>query len=146
MSVGPVSSPITADAIAAATRDKEPPKFLALDAAEAIAERNPIYESTEIKAGAFGGSPPQPDESVETISVNHYIVARQQLDEQIVADFTKHCSRSARPYVEMPSAAKIEKPDTDKDAAVPVHPALPPISTASSSRFSTATTIGSTSA
>jgi hypothetical protein len=31
----------------------------------------------------------------------------------------------------MPSAAKIEKPDTDKDAAVPAHRAPRPISTAS---------------
>jgi hypothetical protein len=60
MSVGPVSSPITADAIAAATRDKEPPKFIALTAAEAIAERNPIYESTEIKAAATSTSRPLP--------------------------------------------------------------------------------------
>ena len=33
MSVGPVGSPITADAIAAATRGKEPPTFLPIDAA-----------------------------------------------------------------------------------------------------------------
>ncbi len=123
MSVGPVSSPITADAIAAATRDKEPPKFIALGAAEAIAERNPIYKSTEIKAGAFGGSPPRPEESVETIGVNHYIVARRQLDEQTVADFTKHLFAIRQALsADLPSAAKIEKPDTDKDAAVPVHP------------------------
>ena len=81
MSVGPVGSPITADAIVAATRGKEPPTFLAIGAAEAIAERNPIYESTEIKAGAFGGSPPRPEESVDTIGVNHYIVARKTLAE-----------------------------------------------------------------
>ena len=41
MSVGPVGSTITADAIAAATRGKEAPTFLAIDAAEAIAEREP---------------------------------------------------------------------------------------------------------
>ena len=44
MSVGPVGSPITADAIAAATRGKEAPTFLPIDAAEAIAEREPVYE------------------------------------------------------------------------------------------------------
>ena len=69
---------------------KEPPKFIALGAAEAIAERNPIYESTEIKAGAFGGSPPRPEESVETIEVHHYFAARKSLSEEVVADFTKH--------------------------------------------------------
>jgi TRAP-type uncharacterized transport system substrate-binding protein len=123
MSVGPVSSPVTADAIIAATRGKEPPTFLKIDAAEAIAERNPIYESTEIKAGAFGGSPPRPEESVETIGVNHYIVARRMLAESAVADFTKHLFAIRQSLAaELPAAAKIEKPDTDKDAPVPVHP------------------------
>ena len=69
MSVGPVGSPITADAIAAATRGKEAPTFIAIDASEAIAEREPVYESGEIKAGAFGGSPQRPEEDVETIEV-----------------------------------------------------------------------------
>jgi TRAP-type uncharacterized transport system substrate-binding protein len=123
MSVGPVGSPITADAIAAATRGKEPPTFLPIDASEAIAEREPIFESSEIKAGAFGGSPPRPEESVETIEVHHYFVARRSLSEQVVADFTKHLFASRQALAaELPSAAKIEKPDTDKDAAVPVHP------------------------
>jgi TRAP-type uncharacterized transport system substrate-binding protein len=123
MAVGPVGSPITADAIAAATRGKEPPTYLAIGVAEAIAERYPIYESTEIKAGAFGGSPPRPEESVETIGVNHYIVARKTLGEHTVADFTKLLfAIRQRLTAEMPAAAKIEKPDTDKDAPVPVHP------------------------
>jgi TRAP-type uncharacterized transport system substrate-binding protein len=123
MAVGPVSSPLTADAIAAATHGKQPPSFLKIDAAEAIAERNPIYESTEIKAGAFGGSPPRPEESIDTIEVSHYIVARKKLPEETAADFTKQLFAVRQNLMtEMTSAAKIEKPDTDKDAAVPVHP------------------------
>jgi len=123
MSVGPVGSPITADAIAAATRGKEAPTFLAINAAEAIAEREPVYESGEIKAGAFGGSPQRPEESVDTIEVHHFIVARKSLSEQLAADFTKHLFAIRQSLAaEIASAAKIEKPDTDKDAAVPVHP------------------------
>lgn len=123
MSVGPVGSPITADAITAATLGKEPPTFLKIDASAAIAEREPAYESGEIKAGAFGGSPARPEENVETIEVHHYIVARRSLSEQVVADFTKHLFAVRQTLTaELPSAAKIEKPDTDKDAPVPVHP------------------------
>jgi TRAP-type uncharacterized transport system substrate-binding protein len=123
MSVGPVGSPITADAIAAATRGKESPTFIPIDAAEAIAEREPVYQAGEIKAGAFGGSPQQPEESIETVEVHHFIVARRTLGEQPVADFTKHLFAIRQNLAaEMASAAKIEKPDTDKDAAVTVHP------------------------
>jgi TRAP-type uncharacterized transport system substrate-binding protein len=123
MSVGPLSSPVTAAAIAASRRDKEAPNFLDIKAAEAIAARYPAYESTEIKAGAFGGAPQLPEEEIETVGVNHYIVARKTLSEDTVADFTRNLfairqSLSAR----LPAAAKIEAPDTSKDAAVPVHP------------------------
>ena len=123
MTVGPVSSPITAAAIAAATHGKEQPTFLAVSAAEAIAERNPIYQSSEIKGGAFGGSPPRPEDDVTTIEVSHYIFARRKLSDSTVADFTKQLfSIRQGLFSEMAAAAKIEKPNTDKDAAVPVHP------------------------
>ena len=123
LSVGPVGSAITADAITASIRNKEPPSFLEINAAEAIAERNPVYESTEIKAGAFGGAPPQPEETIETIGVNHYLVARNQLSEDVVADLTKRVFAMRQALAtEIPSSAKIETPDTSKDGPVPVHP------------------------
>ena len=123
MSVGPVGSTVTAAVVAAAMRGKEPPKFLAIDAAEAIAARESVYEADEIKAGTFGGSPQLPDEDISTIEVAHYIVARKTLSDGVVADFTKllFAMRSTL-AAELPAAAKIEKPDTDKDASVPAHP------------------------
>jgi len=123
MSVGPISSRITADAVAAAAREHEPPTFLAIDASEAIVQRFPVYESTEIPAGVFGGAPQRPAEAVETIGVSHYIVARRTLDESTVGDFARLLF-GARQVLsnDLPSVAKIEAPDTDKDAAVAVHP------------------------
>ena len=121
LAVGPASSSITADAITAATRDKEPPTFLDINAAEAIAERHPIYEATEIKAGTFG--PARPAESIDTIGVNHYLVAHKKLSDDVVADFAKALFAIRQALAaEVPSTAKIEKPDTDKDASVQVHP------------------------
>lgn len=121
--VAPVSSPLIAEAVAAMTRSKEPPSFLPVGANEAIAERNRVYEATEIKAGAFGGSPPQPPEEVDAVAVNHYILARKTLDEGIVAEFSRvlFANRQAL-TAESTSGAKIEAPKTDKDAPVPVHP------------------------
>jgi TRAP-type uncharacterized transport system substrate-binding protein len=130
LAVGPVSSSITAAAIAAATRGKEGPTFLSIGAAEAIAQRHPIYEATEIKAGAFGGAPPKPEEDIDTISFSHYIVARKALNDQLVGDFTRLLFSIRQSLVgeltsdksEMTSALKIEAPSTDKDASVAVHP------------------------
>src|SRR4030088_1364787 len=83
LAAGPVNSKITADAIAASTRDGGTPTFLAIDLAEAIAQNHPAYESSEIPAGAFGGSPAKPEEEVKTISFSHHIVARKNLPESI---------------------------------------------------------------
>src|SRR5882724_6144301 len=74
LATGPINSKITADAIAASTHDGGTPTFLAIDSAEAIAQNHPVYEASEIPAGAFGGSPDRPDDEIKTISFNHHIV------------------------------------------------------------------------
>ena len=123
LAAGPVNSKITADAITASTRDGGAPTFLAIDSADAIAHNNPIYEASEIPAGAFGGSPDRPEEEVKTISFSHHIVARKSLSEATVAAFTRQLFAIRQTVMaEFPLAAKIETPDTDKDAAIPVHP------------------------
>jgi TRAP transporter TAXI family solute receptor len=123
LAAGPVNSKITADAIAASTRDGGTPTFLAIDSAETIAQNHPVYEAAEIPAGAFGGSPDRPDDEVKTISFNHHIVARKGLSEITVAAFTRQLFATRQALMaEFPLAAKIETPDTDKDAAIPVHP------------------------
>ena len=123
LAAGPVNSKITADAITASTREGGTPTFLAIDSAEAIAQNHPMYESSEIPAGAFGGSPGRPDDEVKTISFAHHIVARRGLSESTVAAFTRQLFAIRQTVMaEFPLAAKIETPDTDKDAVIPVHP------------------------
>ena len=123
LAAGPVNSKITAEAISASTRDGGTPTFLAIDAAEAIAQNHPIYEASEIPAGTFGGSPAKPEEEVKTIGFSHHIVARKGLSESTVAAFTRQLFAVRQTVLaEFPLAAKIETPDTDKDAVIPVHP------------------------
>jgi len=88
LAAGPINSKITAEAIAAATKDGGTPTFLAIDSAEAIAQNHPEYESAEIPAGAFGGNPDRPDDEIKTISFNHHIVARKGLSDSTVSAFT----------------------------------------------------------
>lgn len=123
LAAGPVNSKITADAIAASTRDGGTPTFLAVDTAEAIAQNHPVYEAAEIPAGAFGGSPDRPDDDVKTISFAHHIVARKGISDATIATFARQLFAVRQQLLtEFPLAAKIETPDTDKDAAIPVHP------------------------
>jgi TRAP transporter TAXI family solute receptor len=123
LAAGPVNSKITADAIAASVKDGGTPIFLAIDSADAIAQNHPIYEAAEIPAGTYGGSPDRPEDEVKTISFSHHIVARKGVSETVIAAFTRQLFAVRQQLVtEFPLAAKIETPDTDKDAVIPVHP------------------------
>jgi TRAP transporter TAXI family solute receptor len=123
MTVGPLDSKITSDAIISTARLRGEPTFLPIDVSETIARRHPLYESEEIPGGSFGSSPARPDDAIDTIGVNHLIVAPKSLSEGVVGALTRQLF-AVRPSLarEMPIAAKIEKPNTDKDAAVPAHP------------------------
>jgi TRAP transporter TAXI family solute receptor len=123
MTVGPLEGKLTSDALLATARIRGEPTFLPIDVSEAIARKHPIYVSEEIPASSFSASPARPDDTIETIGVNHLIVAPKSLSEKTVGAFTRQLF-AIRPSLarELPTAAKIEKPDTDKDAAVPAHP------------------------
>jgi TRAP transporter TAXI family solute receptor len=123
MAVGPLDSKITSDAIAATARARGEPKFLPIDVSEAIAQKHPLYESEEIPGSTFSSSPARPDDKIETVSVNHLIVAPHTLSETSVGTFTRQLFAVRQSLArELHGAAKIEKPDTDKDAALPAHP------------------------
>jgi TRAP transporter TAXI family solute receptor len=120
LAAGPVNSRITTDAILASSRDGGTPTILAIDLAEAIAQNHPAYESADIPAGSFGSVP---EEEVKTVSFAHHIVARRGLSDATVATFTRQLFSIRQALKdEFPLAAKIETPDTDKDATIPAHP------------------------
>jgi TRAP-type uncharacterized transport system substrate-binding protein len=121
MAVGPLDSKITSDAIAATARARGEPKFLAIDASEAIALKSPRYESEEIPPSVFNADPAWPDDKVETVSVSHLIVARKALSETTVAAFFRQLFALRQAIArQVPGAAHITKPDTE-NAELPVH-------------------------
>jgi TRAP transporter TAXI family solute receptor len=122
MAVGPLNSKITAEAIAITARARGEPKFLPIDVSEAIAQRHPLYEAEEIPGSTFASSPARPEDKIDTVSVNHLIIAKKAVSDTAVGAFVRQLF-TARPQIarEVPGASKIEKPDTDKDAALPAH-------------------------
>ena len=122
MTVGPLNSKITADAINATAAARGEPKFLPIEVSETIAKKHPIYESEEIPGSIFSSSPARPEDKVETVSVNHLIIAPKALSDTAVGAFARQLFTVRQQLArELPSAAQIEKPDTDKDAALPAH-------------------------
>src|SRR5689334_917892 len=122
MTVGPLDSKITRDAIAATAASRGEPKFLPIDVSETIAKKHPLYESEEIPASIFSSSPARPEDKVDTVSINHLIVAPRTLSDTKVGAFARQVVNVRQQLArELPNAPKIEKPDTDKDAALPAH-------------------------
>ncbi len=122
MAVGPLDSKITTDAIAATATARGEPKFLPIDVSEAIAQKHRLYESEEIPGSTFSSSPARPEDKIETVSVNHLIIAPKSLSDTTVGAFVRQLFAVRQALArELPTAAKIEKPDTDKDAALPAH-------------------------
>jgi len=112
LAVGPANSKVTIDAITASTKDGGEPTFLPIDASEAIAQNHPAYEAAEIPAGSLGSADRPEDE-----------VAPKGLSDATVAAFTRQLFAIRQSLKnDFPLAAKIETPDTDKDATIPVHP------------------------
>jgi TRAP transporter TAXI family solute receptor len=122
MAVGPLDSKITADAIAATAVARGEPKFLPVDVSETIAKKHPLYDAEEIPGSIFNSSPARPEDKVDTVSVNHLIIAPKSLSDTAVGAFARQLFTVRQQIArELPTAAKIEKPDTDKDAALPAH-------------------------
>lgn len=123
MTVGPLDSKITTDAINTTARLRGEPVFIPIDVSEAIAHKHPLYESEEIPGSSFTSAPARPEDKVETVGVDHLIVAPKSLSDTTVGTFTRALF-TVRPALarEDRGASKIQKPDTDKDAAIPAHP------------------------
>src|SRR5438445_2253783 len=122
MAVGPLKSKITVDAIAATATARGEPKFLPVDVADAIAKQNPIYESEKSPSRIYGSVPQRPEDKVDTVAVNHLIIAPKSLSDTTVAAFARQLFTNRQQLArELPTASQIEKPDTDKDAALPAH-------------------------
>jgi TRAP transporter TAXI family solute receptor len=123
MTVGPLDSKITTDAITTTARLRGEPTFIPIDVSETIAHKHPLYESEEIPGSSFTSAPARPEDTVDTVSVNHLIVAPKSLSDTTVGAFTRALFQ-VRPALarDDPAALKIQKPDTDKDSAIPAHP------------------------
>jgi TRAP-type uncharacterized transport system substrate-binding protein len=121
--IGPTDSRLTAEAISATARTRGEPKFLAVESSEALAKKYPQYESAEIPPSSFNSLPQRPEDTVETIGFSHLIVARKAVSEATVTSFTRQLFTDRQSILrELPGLATLEKPDTDKDSSVPVHP------------------------
>jgi TRAP transporter TAXI family solute receptor len=122
LAVGPLDSKITSAAIATTSRTRGAPKFVPIEASEAIALKHPRYEAEEIPGSVFNANPAWPEDKVDTISVNHLILGRKELSETKAAAFYRQLFAVRDTITQrVAGAAHIAKPETEKETEPSVH-------------------------
>jgi TRAP-type uncharacterized transport system substrate-binding protein len=120
---GSATGQAISNAVAAAAQNGTAPTFLEIDQADGIAKRNPAFDSIDIDAGTFGGSPPTPDDSLKSLSFGEYLVVNKSFDHNTIGTLARFIYTSrATLAAAMAGDVKIQAPSTDKDGAVTVAP------------------------
>jgi TRAP transporter TAXI family solute receptor len=121
--VAPSTSEVVTDAVSATAQASGGATFVPIADAKAIAQRLPALESIEIVRGAFGGNPPRPSASFDTLAVSARLMARASLRDSIAADLTRLLFTERLAIAQIaPLANQIEAPPVTKGATLPVHP------------------------
>ncbi len=99
------------------------PNILSIDGAEAIANTERAYNVFVVPQGSLQGSPQIPPDNRITLATNVYLVARDDLDPDLVANLTREIMIAKRDLgIEQPALAQIIAPELDSAAYIPVHP------------------------
>jgi TRAP-type uncharacterized transport system substrate-binding protein len=99
------------------------PALIPIESAGAIAEKDKAYESFDVPKGTFRGSPPIPGDDVTTLKVSYYLVAKKELDADLITGLTRELLNARRDLIgELPILSQVAAADTDSDAYLPVHP------------------------
>ncbi|MDP3077062.1 TRAP transporter substrate-binding protein [Bradyrhizobium sp.] len=123
--VGVIKSKTIAEGFRSFSRLREVPNFLGLETADAIILRQPQLETAEIPKAAFASGPAFPAEAVSVISFSDLVVGSKALSEQAAAAFARELFAHRQTILrEILDTANIEKPNTEKDAAIPAHPGV----------------------
>jgi len=95
----------------------------AIDAAKALARKNPALSEETISAGMLSASPAIPEDDVETIGLEWLLVANSRLSAVTAGDIARTIyENKAELALDDGFASKIEPADTDKDAFIVAHP------------------------
>lgn len=126
IAVAGVATKQMSDVIAEAARGiKGALQFVDIEEADAIAKRIPALESTEIEQGAFGGRPPRPAESFNTLGFSVRLVATPLSDNDEIADLMRHLYLIRQNIsAAIPGAGLMTAPDVEEATSFLIHPGV----------------------
>jgi TRAP-type uncharacterized transport system substrate-binding protein len=126
IAVGATASKQMGDVVAEAARGvKGALQFIDIEEADAIAKRIPALESVEVDQGAFGGRPPRPAESFNTLGFSIRLVATQKADNDTIAELMRQLYLIRQNLsATIPGAGLMEAPDVDEATSFLIHPGV----------------------
>jgi TRAP-type uncharacterized transport system substrate-binding protein len=124
LAVGPIASKQVSEVVAEIARGaKGAVNFIEIEEADAIAKRIPALEKLEVEQGAFGGRPPRPAESFETLAFSVRLVAGPKSDVDKIAELVKQLYMIRQNIsAAVPGAGLMETPDLDEPTPFLIHP------------------------
>ncbi len=124
--IGPTTSKSVSEAISEAARGvRGTLQFIDIEEADAIARRTPAFELVEIEQGAFGGRPPRPSESINTIGYSVRLITSESASTETVAELARVLLNIRQNLNSvLPGANLMEAPDTDEISTLVVHPGV----------------------
>jgi TRAP-type uncharacterized transport system substrate-binding protein len=126
IAVAAIASKQMSDVIAAAASGiKGAIQFIDIEEADAIAKRIPALESIEVDQGAFGGRPPRPPESFNTLGYSMRLVATPLSDNDSIAELMRHLYLIRQNLsAAVPGAGLMAAPDLDEATSFLIHPGV----------------------
>jgi hypothetical protein len=100
-------------------------QFIDIEEADAIAKRIPALESTEVDQGAFGGRPPRPAESFNTLGYSVRLVATPFSNNDSISDLVRHLYLIRQNIsATIPGAGLMAAPDVEEETSFLIHPGV----------------------
>ena len=124
--VGSILSKQMSDVVNDAARGvKGAINFIDIEEADAIAKRIPALESVEVEQGAFGGRPPRPVESFNTLGFSIRLVATPKVQSDDMAELVRQLYLIRQNLnAAVPGAGLMEAPDLDEATPFLIHPGV----------------------
>lgn len=126
IAVGSIASKQMSDVIAAAASGiKGTIQFIDIEEADAIAKRIPALESVEVEQGAFGGRPPRPAESFNTLGYSIRLIATPLAETDSIAELMRHLYLIRQNLsAAIPGAGLMTAPDLEEATSFLIHPGV----------------------
>jgi TRAP-type uncharacterized transport system substrate-binding protein len=124
--VGSVTSKQVGDTVSeVAKAAKGGIEFIDIEEADAIAKRIPALESIEVEQGTFGGRPPRPPESFNTLAFSVRLVGTPKTESDDMAEVVRQLYLIRQNInAAIPGAGLMEAPDVDEATPFLIHPGV----------------------